>query len=285
MNALKGNDKPVDRMPPSIFNDVIGPVMRGPSSSHVVAAYRMGKIARASVIHSPARVSVSFDSKSSLAHTYHGHGSDFGFVGGFLNIDMADPRITDAVEIAKESGIEVVFRIEPLDSDHPSFYRIETADDRGHTQRWDAISTGGGMFEMVGFNGFPLRFDGGSNLVLVETADARGLDPRIRNHLSGVKKSSLASRRDRMELLVYELGNPPAADEWQKIRAIAGGDRAVLLPLALAGYAEVIGLDETIQAVRGIGMEMPASLRCTCGGLGATPTSLRLMKERDGLKG
>jgi hypothetical protein len=31
---------------PSIFNDVIGPVMRGPSSSHCAAAVRIGRIAR-----------------------------------------------------------------------------------------------------------------------------------------------------------------------------------------------------------------------------------------------
>ena len=32
--------------PPSIFNDVIGPVMRGPSSSHCAAAVRIGQLAR-----------------------------------------------------------------------------------------------------------------------------------------------------------------------------------------------------------------------------------------------
>ena len=33
-------------LPPSILNDVIGPVMRGPSSSHCAAALRIGRIAR-----------------------------------------------------------------------------------------------------------------------------------------------------------------------------------------------------------------------------------------------
>jgi L-serine dehydratase len=32
--------------PVSIFNDVIGPVMRGPSSSHCAAALRIGRLAR-----------------------------------------------------------------------------------------------------------------------------------------------------------------------------------------------------------------------------------------------
>jgi L-serine dehydratase len=35
------------KQPPSIFNDVIGPVMRGPSSSHTAASVRIGKIIQA----------------------------------------------------------------------------------------------------------------------------------------------------------------------------------------------------------------------------------------------
>ena len=31
---------------PSIFNDVLGPVMRGPSSSHSAAANRIGRLCR-----------------------------------------------------------------------------------------------------------------------------------------------------------------------------------------------------------------------------------------------
>jgi L-serine dehydratase len=33
-------------LPISIFNDVIGPVMRGPSSSHCAAALRIRRLAR-----------------------------------------------------------------------------------------------------------------------------------------------------------------------------------------------------------------------------------------------
>src|SRR5512144_2529459 len=34
------------KLPVTIFNDVIGPVMRGPSSSHCAAALRIGRLAR-----------------------------------------------------------------------------------------------------------------------------------------------------------------------------------------------------------------------------------------------
>ena len=37
------------KLPASLFNDVIGPVMRGPSSSHVAGAARIGALVRQSL--------------------------------------------------------------------------------------------------------------------------------------------------------------------------------------------------------------------------------------------
>ncbi len=45
---------------PSIFNDVIGPVMRGPSSSHTAAAHRIGSIIRQLGVSDIQKVIVHF---------------------------------------------------------------------------------------------------------------------------------------------------------------------------------------------------------------------------------
>ena len=45
----------------SIFNDVLGPIMRGPSSSHTAGPYHIGLITRALLGEEPASVSISFD--------------------------------------------------------------------------------------------------------------------------------------------------------------------------------------------------------------------------------
>jgi L-serine dehydratase len=45
----------------SIFNDVIGPVMRGPSSSHCAAALRIGRLARDLMEGDLKKVIVEFD--------------------------------------------------------------------------------------------------------------------------------------------------------------------------------------------------------------------------------
>lgn len=60
---------------PSIFNDVIGPVMRGPSSSHTAAAHRIGSVIRQLASSGFEKVSVSFDRSGSLPTTYLGQGS------------------------------------------------------------------------------------------------------------------------------------------------------------------------------------------------------------------
>ena len=99
------------KLPASLFNDVIGPVMRGPSSSHVAGAARIGALVRQSLGGDVRSVLVEFDVNGSLAESYHGHGSDIGFVSGLLAIDLTDPRVPDACAIAEREGVEVAFSI------------------------------------------------------------------------------------------------------------------------------------------------------------------------------
>ena len=95
------------KLPASLFNDVIGPVMRGPSSSHVAGAARIGALVRQSLGGDVRSVLVEFDVNGSLAESSHGHGSDIGFVSGLLDIDLTDPRVPDACAIAEREGVEI----------------------------------------------------------------------------------------------------------------------------------------------------------------------------------
>ena len=75
---------------PSIFNDVIGPVMRGPSSSHCAASVRIGRMARDLMDGDLVEVLVEFDPNGSLATTHESQGSDMGLYGGFLGWEATD---------------------------------------------------------------------------------------------------------------------------------------------------------------------------------------------------
>ena len=77
---------------PSIFNDVLGPVMRGPSSSHCAASLRIGRICRDLMDGQIEQVIITYDPNGSLATTHKSQGSDMGLFGGFLGWEAHDER-------------------------------------------------------------------------------------------------------------------------------------------------------------------------------------------------
>jgi L-serine dehydratase len=143
----------------SIFNDVIGPVMRGPSSSHCAAALRIGRLARDLVGGTPTTLLVEFDRAGSLPTTHDSQGSDMGLFGGLLGWDADDPRLPESAEALRTAGADV--RIETVDvgDPHPNTYRLTlTRGDHRHSLR--AISTGGGMIEVIAIDEIPLSIHG-----------------------------------------------------------------------------------------------------------------------------
>jgi len=61
---------------------------------------------------------------------------------------------------------------------------------------------------------------------------------------------------------------------------MAAADALACANMALAGYDEVIPLDEVIDAAKRVSARMPRELRCTAlGGLSTTPTSKRIERE------
>ncbi|MZQ99556.1 MAG: serine dehydratase [Acidaminobacter sp.] len=165
----------MQKLPASIFNDVIGPVMRGPSSSHVAGAARIGSIIRQSLDSEPKRIVVEFDVNGSLAESYHGHGSDIGFASGILGIELTDNLVKDACEIAKRRGIDIQYIISDYGAEHPNNYRIEVYDQEGNFHEWEAISVGGGMIEVVKLDGFKISICGDffEIVLLIDEVDSK----------------------------------------------------------------------------------------------------------------
>lgn len=146
--------------PVSIFNDVIGPVMRGPSSSHCAAALRIGRLARDLMDGEIQEVLVEFDRAGSLPTTHDSQGSDMGLFGGLLGWEADDERLPDSAKALADAGIKL--RIETVDvgDPHPNTYRLTLKNAR-ETHSLIAISTGGGMMEVIQIDGVPLHMDGG----------------------------------------------------------------------------------------------------------------------------
>jgi L-serine dehydratase len=143
----------------SIFNDVIGPVMRGPSSSHCAAALRIGRLARDLMEGQFDDCLVEFDRAGSLPTTHDSQGSDMGLFGGLLGWEATDERLPGSMQTLADSGVRI--RIETIDAGdpHPNTYRLTLSGPQGSISL-HAISTGGGMIEVIVLDGFDISLGG-----------------------------------------------------------------------------------------------------------------------------
>ncbi len=155
----------------SIFNDVIGPVMRGPSSSHCAAALRIGRIARDIMNGEFDDVLVEFDRNGSLPGTHESQGSDMGLCGGLLGWDAADERLPNSPQALRNSGVRIRFEIVDTGDAHPNTYRL-TLSRPGKEHTLIAISTGGGMMEVIAIDGVKLSISGDYFETLIQVRDS-----------------------------------------------------------------------------------------------------------------
>lgn len=151
---------------PSIFNDVVGPVMRGPSSSHCAAANRIGRLARDLMGGQLKRVKAWFDTKGSLATTHESQGSDMGLLGGLAGLDAEDERLVQYRQAVREAGISFQMETGQYGDTHPNTYNLELSNDNEiHTMK--AISTGGGMIEIISLDGIDVSMAGDYHETLI----------------------------------------------------------------------------------------------------------------------
>ncbi len=167
----------------SVF-DIIGPVMIGPSSSHTAGANRSGCAARSLLKGEPSWARITL--YGSFARTFRGHGTDVAMVGGILGFDASDARLPEALDLARESGIEVSLLPDFGPTDHPNTARIQLGNAE---EQFDllGVSTGGGRIEIAEVNEFPLRFsgDGGLPALLVFHRDRPGAIAEVAKLLAG----------------------------------------------------------------------------------------------------
>jgi len=153
---------------PSIFNDVIGPVMRGPSSSHSAASVRIGLLVHDLCGGVPDVVALDYDSMGSLATTHQSQGTDMGLYGGLLGWAADDERLPHSPAELAGRGTEITIRKPELHDEHPNTYRI-------HVERGDeshdliALSTGGGMIEVIEIDGRSVSLFGDYAVTLIVT--------------------------------------------------------------------------------------------------------------------
>ncbi len=168
---------------PSIFNDVLGPVMRGPSSSHCAASLRIGRLCLDLMDGQINKVEIDFDPDGSLATTHEAQGSDMGLFGGFLGWEADDERLENASEHIATAGIEIDIRLTELEEKHPNTYKITLYNQR-EKRELIANSTGGGMIEVISIDGAKVDMDGGFFETLIYTSDHDPILDYLKNNIS-----------------------------------------------------------------------------------------------------
>ena len=151
--------------------------MRGPSSSHCAAAWRIGRLARDLMEGRIEEVLIEFDSHGSLATTHASQGSDMGLYGGLLGWAATDERLADSSRAIKQADLKVKISIRDFGDEHPNTYRL-TLRNSTEQHTMTALSTGGGMIEVIEVDGVQVTMAGDyyETLVYLESGGSELLD-------------------------------------------------------------------------------------------------------------
>ncbi|MDO8966048.1 L-serine ammonia-lyase, iron-sulfur-dependent, subunit alpha [Algoriphagus sp.] len=213
---------------PSIFNDVIGPVMRGPSSSHCAASLRIGRICHDLMGGSISEILIEFDPNGSLATTHKEQGSDMGLFGGFLGWEAYDERLVNSEMHIGAAGIQVKIEIKDIQAEHPNTYQITLKNPR-ETHQVIAISTGGGMIEVIEIDGEKVSVAGDCFLTLIYAADLQkpesyfqqsGLSDEVEIHTAEGSFLAIKSQDFLDETLIEELKSLDGVSQIKQIRPV-----------------------------------------------------------------
>ncbi|MFC7680378.1 L-serine ammonia-lyase, iron-sulfur-dependent subunit beta [Paenibacillus sp. GCM10028914] len=168
------------------FKDVfsiIGPSMVGPSSSHTAGAVRIGRAARRIFGAFPEQAEIVF--YGSFADTYRGHGTDLAVVGGLMDFPTDDMRIRNSIDLAEAAGITLTFKTAQNVAFHPNTVMLKLKDENGREDVVVGASIGGGNVEILGVNGFNVKFTMNYPVLIVFHQDTRGMVAQITRILDG----------------------------------------------------------------------------------------------------
>ena len=257
--------------PISILNHVLGPIMRGPSSSHSAGSLRIGRLCRDLLGGHVTAIDCEYDPNGSLATTHLSQGSDLGLTGGLLGWEADDDRLPAYQKHARDAGLRFDVKTIEYGAVHPNTYRLHVYNgDEHHVVM--AISVGGGMIEVINIDGVAVSLEGDQHVLIAFSADDRVL---------GIRSSTQSFQADAADNLKADTGAvkvrhlhpvvPVCGDETTRVPfrnatemlAHDGELNSTLPQLALEYEAARSGMshDELRQQVRHVLATMQSSLR------------------------
>jgi len=178
----------------SIFNDILGPVMIGPSSSHTAAPVRIGNLAGQLIEYSSKKVTIEFESNKSFGGNYIGLKSDKGFIAGILGWTTDDPMLPFSLIEGEKRNIEISFKINDFKNEDYFIQKYSTIKEHRKKLNEEVVkinltsvsnekyvvlgkSIGGGMVEIIEINNLPVSITGNhyEQLLLLNNVNEKGI--------------------------------------------------------------------------------------------------------------
>lgn len=187
---------------PGIFNDVIGPVMRGPSSSHTAASWRIARIAL-DILNEPLQKAlIEFDRDGAWAPNYREQGTTMGIDGGLLGLEITDERMKITEIYAREKGITIEYQISSFPTSHANTVRLTLWGISQKKVQIIAVSLGGGSFEVRSVNGFAVQLSGDLYDMLLFTKNKPDVSEELKSFVPTDVEFSFEQKEDTIK---YEL--------------------------------------------------------------------------------
>ena len=157
----------------TIFNNVMGPIGVGPSTSNTCGPCRLAYLGGKTVRGNLKEAEVVFPADGGFSSS-NGTGmrSDYAFAHGLLGRLPDDgASLLSAFEDMKDRGIGLRFIVDPeMDSRGEHLIaKLRLTDDAGETTEMLGLSKGGGVIELISLDGFEVSIGGETNLLLVWT--------------------------------------------------------------------------------------------------------------------
>jgi len=245
---------------PGIFNDVIGPVMRGPSSSHTAASWRIARTAIEILSDPLEKALIEFDRDGAWAPNFREQGTTMGIDGGLLGLEITDERMKNTEKLARQQGISIEYLVSSFPTSHANTVRLTLCGRSKKVVQIVAVSLGGGSFQIRSIDGFQVKMDGDLYEIIFFTKGK----PDISNDLKAIIPNEVEfSSEQKDDIIKYEckssfpfspefiarLKNNPIIDDISVINpimpVIAGKQNAMPFTSlqSLIGYAEETGAD------------------------------------------
>ncbi|MCF8378434.1 MAG: L-serine ammonia-lyase, iron-sulfur-dependent, subunit alpha [Bacteroidales bacterium] len=198
-------DQGLNRLP-GIFNDVIGPVMRGPSSSHTAASWRIARICLELLNEPLKKAVVEFDREGVWANNYREQGTVMGIDGGLLGLAVTDPGMKDTEHLLEARGITVHYSITSFQTQHVNTVRITLHGLTGNKIVVLGASLGGGLIKIYKINEFNVDIRGDIFELLLITKNPDPLLEKIKGIISPI--ASLSQSMDLNNKVLVNIKSP-----------------------------------------------------------------------------